>query len=401
MGDNRREPRYDPVIVAAKRTAIGRAKKGALASVRPEDFGAEVINAVLAEIPEVQAGDVEDVLIGCAMPEGPQGLNMARRVVLRAGMPVEVPAETVNRFCSSGLQTIAHASQAIMAGMVDIALAGGIESMSMVPMTGFKLTPNPTLAVNNPEVYMNMGLTAEKVAEEFSVSREDQDEFAYHSHMKAAAALEKGLFQPEIVPVTVDMVSPGPDGRLQQKSFIHKVDEGVRADTSLEVLAKLRPVFKEGGSVTAGNSSQTSDGAAMTMVMSMAKAEELGIKPLARLVSYAVAGVRPEIMGVGPIAAVPKALKKAGLSLDEIDLIELNEAFASQSLAVIRELGLNQEIVNVNGGAIALGHPLGCTGAKLTTQLIYEMKRRKSKYGMVTMCIGGGMGAAGIFENLQ
>ena len=401
MGDNQREPRYDPVIVAAKRTAIGRAKKGALASVRPEDLGAEVINAVLAEIPEVQAGDVEDVLIGCAMPEGPQGLNMARRVVLRAGMPVEVPAETVNRFCSSGLQTIAHASQEIMAGMVDIALAGGIESMSMVPMTGFKLTPNPTLAVNNPEVYMNMGLTAEKVAEEFSVSREDQDEFAYHSHMKAAAALEKGLFQPEIVPVAVKVVSPGPDGGLQQKSFIHKVDEGVRADTSLEVLAKLRPVFKEGGSVTAGNSSQTSDGAAMTMVMSMAKAKELGIKPLARLVSYAVAGVRPEIMGVGPIAAVPKALKKAGLSLDEIDLIELNEAFASQSLAVIRELGLNQEIVNVNGGAIALGHPLGCTGAKLTTQLIYEMKRRNSKYGMVTMCIGGGMGAAGIFENLE
>ena len=401
MGDNQREPRYDPVIVAAKRTAIGRAKKGALASVRPEDLGAEVINAVLAEIPEVQAGDVEDVLIGCAMPEGPQGLNMARRVVLRAGMPVEVPAETVNRFCSSGLQTIAHASQEIMAGMVDIALAGGIESMSMVPMTGFKLTPNPTLAVNNPEVYMNMGLTAEKVAEEFSVGREDQDEFAYHSHMKAAAALEKGLFQPEIVPVTVEVVSPGPDGGLQQKSFIHKVDEGVRADTSLEVLAKLRPVFKEGGSVTAGNSSQTSDGAAMTMVMSMAKAKELGIKPLARLVSYAVVGVRPEIMGVGPIAAVPKALKKAGLSLDEIDLIELNEAFASQSLAVIRELGLNQEIVNVNGGAIALGHPLGCTGAKLTTQLIYEMKRRNSKYGMVTMCIGGGMGAAGIFENLQ
>jgi acetyl-CoA acyltransferase len=389
------------VIVAAKRTAVGRAKKGALASVRPEDLGAAVIRAVLDDIPQIVEEEIDDVLIGCAMPEGPQGLNMARRVVLRAGLPVEVPAETVNRFCSSGLQTIAHAAQGIMAGMVEVVLAGGIESMTNVPMTGFKLTPNPTLAVEYPEVYMNMGLTAEKVAEEFNINREDQDAFAYKSHMRAAAALEKDLFAPEIVPIEVEVIRPGNNGNPEVTKYIHKIDEGVRADTTIEALAKLRPVFKDGGTVTAFTAAQINDAAAIVMMMPLAKAEELGLKPMARFVSYGVGGVRPEIMGVGPIAAVPKALAKAGLELSEIDLIELNEAFASQSLAVIRELGLDQEKVNVNGGAIALGHPLGCTGAKLTTQLLYEMGRRGSKYGMVTMCIGGGMGAAGIFENLQ
>lgn len=396
-----RDPRFDPVIVAAKRTAVGRSKKGGLASVRPEALGTAVIQAVLDELPQVRPSEIEDVLIGCAMPEGPQGLNMARRIVLRSGLPVEVPAETVNRFCSSGLQTVAHGAQAIMAGMADFVLAGGVESMSQVPMTGFKMTANPVLAEDYPEAYMNMGLTAENVAEEFNVSREEQDAFALRSHQRASAALENSSFIEQIVPVDVEIEQPGADGKPEIVEYVHEIDEGVRADTSLGALAKLRAVFKEGGTVTAGNSSQTSDGAAMLAVMSLAKAESLGLKPLARVISYGVGGVRPEIMGVGPIAAVPKALEKAGLSLDEIDLIELNEAFAAQSVAVIRELGLNEDITNVNGGAIALGHPLGCTGAKLSTQLIYEMARRGSKYGMVTMCIGGGMGAAGIFENLQ
>lgn len=401
MEKHERDPRFDPVIVAAKRTAIGRAKRGALAAVRPEDFGAAVIKALLEEVPQISPSAIDDVIIGCAMPEGPQGLNLGRIVALHAGLPVEVPAETVNRFCSSGLQTIVHGAQSIMSGMAEIVLAGGIESMSLVPMTGFKLTPNPTMAVEYPEVYINMGLTAENVAEEYNVSREDQDAFAYQSHIRAAAALEKDLFAPEIVPIEVEAVAPGENGKPTMTNFIHKRDEGVRPDTTIEALAKLRAVFKEGGSVTAGNSSQTSDGAAMVVVMSLAKAQELGLKPLARLISYGVGGVRPEIMGMGPVAAVPKALKRAGMTLEEIDLIELNEAFASQSVAVSRELGLDMSKVNVNGGAIALGHPLGCTGAKLTTQLLYEMKRRGSKYGMVTMCIGGGMGAAGIFENLQ
>jgi acetyl-CoA acyltransferase len=401
MAKNDRDPKKDPVIVAAKRTAVGRAKKGALATVRPEDLGAAVLNALIEEVPGVEAGDIDDVLIGCAMPEGSQGLNMGRRIVMRAGFPVEVPAETVNRFCSSGVQSIAHGAMSIMAGMDEIVLAGGVEAMSQVPMTGFKLTPNPTLAVDNPNVYIGMGLTAENVADEYNVSREDQDKFAVTSHQRAAAALEKDLFAPEIVPFEVEITEPGPNGKPVKKTYIHKVDEGVRPDTNFEALSKLRPVFKEGGTVTAGNASQTNDAAAGVMIMSAAKAEELGLKPLARFVSYGVGGVRPEIMGVGPIAAVPIALERAGLKIEDIDLFELNEAFASQSVAVIRELGLNPEIVNVNGGAIALGHPLGCTGAKLTTQLIYEMGRRGSKYGMVTMCIGGGMGAAAIFENLQ
>lgn len=389
------------VVALALRTPVGKAPRGTLRQTRPDDLGAAVVRAILERAPALDPERIDDVIIGCAMPEGPQGLNMARRVVLLAGLPVEVPAETVNRFCSSGLQTIAHAAQGIMSGMAEIVLAGGIESMTMVPMTGFKLTPNPTLALEYPEAYINMGLTAENVAEEFNVSREDQDEFAYHSHMKAAAALEKDLFADEIVPFEVEEVVPGSNGSSKKKIFVHRVDEGVRADSTIEALAKLRPVFKEGGTVTAGNASQMNDAAAMLMVMSRAKAEELGVKPLARFISYGVGGVRPEIMGVGPIAAIPKALERAGMTLEDIELIELNEAFASQSLAVIREVGLNPEIVNVNGGAIALGHPLGCTGAKLTTQLIYEMKRRDVRYGMVTMCIGGGMGAAGIIENLQ
>jgi len=401
MGIKVRDPNVDPVIVAAKRTAVGKAKKGALATVRPEDLGAAVIKEVLSEVPQVQPNEIDDVIIGCAMPEGPQGLNMGRRVALQAGLPVEVPAETVNRFCSSGLQSIAHASQAIISGMAEVVLAGGIESMSSVPMTGFKMTPDPTQAIENPGVYLGMGLTAENVAEEFNVNREDQDIFAYNSHMKAAAALEKDLFAPEIAPIQVEIVVPGQNGKPEVISYVHRMDEGVRADTTVEALARLRPVFKDGGTVTAGNASQTNDGAAMVLMMPLAKAEELGLKPLARFVTYGVGGVRPEIMGVGPIAAIPKALARAGLSLEEIDLFELNEAFAVQSLAVIRELGMDPEKVNVNGGAIALGHPLGCTGAKLTTQLLYEMGRRGSKYGMVTMCIGGGMGAAGIFENLQ
>jgi len=398
--DGKESPR-DALIVAAKRTAVGRAKRGKMVTVRPEDLGAEVIKNLVETIPKVEPKDIEDVIIGCAMPEGQQGLNMGRRIVMRAGFPVEVPAETVNRFCSSGLQTIAHGAMAIMSGMNDIVIAGGVESMTLVPMTGFKFTPNPGLAVGHPEVYMGMGLTAELVSEEFNISREDQDAFALRSHQKAAAALEKNLFADEIVPIEVDIVEPGGNGKPKTRSYIHKVDEGVRADSTIEALGKLRAVFKEGGTVTAGNASQINDAAAAVLLMSREKSDQLGVKPLARFVSFAVAGVRPEIMGIGPVKAVPKALDKAGLKMEDIDLIELNEAFAAQAVAVIRELKLDEEKVNVNGGAIALGHPLGCTGSKLTTQLIYEMGRRGSRYGMVTMCIGGGMGAACIFENLQ
>lgn len=395
------DPAHDPVIVKAKRVAAGKAKRGSLATTRPEDLAAAVIKNIVEETPELDPMVIDDVIIGCAMPEGQQGLNMARRAVLRAGLPVDVPAQTINRFCSSGLQTIADGAMSIMTGMADIVIAGGAESMSMVPMRGFRFTPNPTLAVEYPEVYLNMGLTAENVSEEFNVSREDQDEFAMRSHKNAAAAQKNKLFEGEIVPFEVELVEPGENGSAKTKTFVHKMDEGVRADTSMEGLGKLRPVFKEGGTVTAGNASQMNDAAAMTLIMSHAKAEELGLEPLARFISFGVGGVPPEVMGIGPIAAVPKALERAGLTMDDIDLIELNEAFAAQAVAVIRELGMDIDKVNVNGGAIALGHPLGCTGAKLTTQLVHEMGRRKSKYGMVTMCIGGGMGAAGIFENLQ
>jgi acetyl-CoA acyltransferase len=379
---------------------VGKARKGALASARPDELAAAVIADLLARNPAVEPGMVEDVILGCAMPEAQQGLNLGRRAALRAGLPVETAGETVNRFCSSGLQSIAHGAMAIMCGMADVLIAGGAESMSMVPMRGHKFAPNPHFAREYPEVYLSMGLTAENVADEFKVSRHDQDEFALRSQHNAARAQAAGIFEAEIVPYEVELVEAGVNGQ-ERRSFVHQVDEGVRADTSLDGLAKLKPVFREGGSVTAGNSSQMNDGAAAVLLMSAERAQALGLQPLARFVSFGVGGVAPEIMGVGPVAAVPKALQRAGLKLDDIDLIELNEAFAAQAVAVIRELGMDLERVNVNGGAIALGHPLGCTGAKLTTQLLHEMGRRGSRYGLVTMCIGGGMGAAGIFENLQ
>jgi acetyl-CoA acyltransferase len=391
----------DAVIVAAARTAVGKAKRGGLATVRPDELAAEVICELLRRTPALDPAEVDDVILGTAFPEAEQGLNMARLVALRAGLPVSVPAETLNRFCSSGLQTIAHAAHAIMAGQAQVIIAGGAESMSMVPMTGNKFAPNPYFASEAPEVFTTMGLTAENVAAKYAISRAEQDEFALRSHLRASAAVSSGLFDPEIVPIQVEVLDPGPNGKPSRRSFRVARDEGPRADTSLEALSKLKPVFKEGGTVTAGNSSQMSDGAAAVIVMSRNKADELGLKPLVRFISYAVGGVDPALMGIGPVVAVPKALKLAGLKLEDIDLIELNEAFASQSLAVIHELGMDLERVNVNGGAIALGHPLGCSGAKLTTQLINEMQRRGSRYGMVTMCVGGGMGAAGIFENIE
>jgi acetyl-CoA acyltransferase len=398
---NYSDPHREPVIVAAARTAIGKAKRGSLATVRPDELAANVIRDLLQRAPALDPAEVDDVILGCAFPEGEQGMNMSRTVALRAGLPNSVPAETINRFCSSGLQSIAHAAFAIIAGQMQVAIAGGAESMSLVPMTGFKFAPMPYLAENMPQTFTSMGLTAENVAAKYGISRADQDEFSLRSHMRAAQAVENGRFDPEITPVEVCVVEPEGNGHRREKIFIFKRDEGPRADTSLEALAKLKPAFREGGTVTAGNSSQMSDGAAAVIIMSRAKAEALGLKPLARFISFAVGGVPPEIMGIGPVVAIPKALKLAGLSLKDIGLIELNEAFAAQSVAVMRELDLNPEITNVNGGAIALGHPLGCTGAKLTTQLIYEMKRRDVQFGMVTMCIGGGMGAAGIFENLN
>ncbi len=390
----------EAVIVSAVRTAVGKAKKGTLRNYRPEDMAAVVIKEAIERAPGLTPDMVEDVLLGCAMPEGPQGLNIARLAVLRAGLPYTIPAVTVNRFCSSGLQTIAMAAERIMAGFADVVVAGGVESMSLVPMTGFQFRPNPWLVENYPEAYISMGHTAERVAEKYGITREDQDAFALRSHQRAAAAIDAGKFKDEIVPLEVTEKVLREDGSVEERTVVFDTDEGVRRDTSMEALARLRPAFKEGGTVTAGNSSQMSDGAAAVVVMSRKKAEELGLEPLARFVSFAVAGVPPEIMGIGPVEAVPKALKLAGLTLDDIDLIELNEAFAAQSLAVIRELGMDMEKVNVNGGAIALGHPLGCTGAKLTTQIIYELKRRGGRYGLVTMCIGGGMGAAGIIEVL-
>lgn len=398
---NNLDPNRDPVIVAAARTAVGKAKRGSLATTRPDELAAAVIVELLHRTKGLNPEDIDDVILGCAFPEGEQGMNMARMVSLRAGLPTSVPAETINRFCSSGMQSIAHAAQAIMAGHIQVAIAGGTESMSMVPMTGFKFAPMPYLAENYLEAFTNMGLTAENVAVKYNISRQDQDAFALRSNLRAVEAVESGRFDPEIVPLNVEIVEPGTNGKPVKRSFIFARDEGPRADTSLEALAKLKPAFKEGGTVTAGNSSQMSDGAAGVVIMSRARAESLGLKPLVRFLAYAVGGVPPEIMGIGPVVAIPKALKLAGLSLQDIGLIELNEAFAAQSLAVIRELGLNEEITNVNGGAIAMGHPLGCTGAKLSTQLIYEMQRRGVQYGMVSMCIGGGMGAAGIFENLN
>jgi acetyl-CoA acyltransferase len=391
----------DAVIIAATRTAIGKAKRGSLANTRPDEMAGIVIKELMARAEGLDPSLVDDVIMGCAFPEGEQGLNIARLAAIRAGLPDSISGETVNRFCSSGLQTIAHAAYPILAGQAEVIISGGVESMSMVPMTGFKFAPNPFMAAECPQVFTNMGLTAENVAEKFGISRADQDAFALRSNQRAAQAVSSGLFDPEIVPVEVNLVEPGPDGKPVTRSFVFRRDEGPRADTTLEALAKLRPVFKEGGTVTAGNSSQMSDGAAGVIVASRQMADELGIKPLVRFVSFAVGGVAPEIMGIGPVVAIPKALKLAGLSLEEIGVIELNEAFAAQALAVVDQLGLDMDKLNVNGGAIALGHPLGCSGAKLTTQLIYEMKRRDVQYGMVTMCVGGGMGAAGIFENLS
>jgi len=391
----------DAVIVSAVRTPVGKGKRGGLATVRPDELAAAVVKALLARTPGLDPKEIDDVILGCAFPEGEQGMNMARMVALRAGLPDSVPGETINRYCSSGVQSIAHAAYAILSGQIDVAIAGGVESMSMVPMMGYKFSVNPYFAAELPHYYTNMGLTAENVAVRYKICRQDQDAFALRSHQHASAAVNSGKFDPELVPVDVELKELGADGKSESKKFTVKRDEGPRADTSLEALAKLKPAFKEGGTVTAGNSSQVSDGAAGVVIMSGEKAQALGLKPLVRFVDFAVGGVPPEVMGIGPVVAIPKALKLAGLSLNDIDLIELNEAFAAQSLAVARELGLDMEKVNVNGGAIALGHPLGCTGAKLTTQLIYEMARRKAKYGMVSMCIGGGMGAASIFENLQ
>ncbi len=390
----------DAVIVSAARTPVGKAKRGGLATVRPDEMAATVIRALLERTPGLDPAEIDDVVMGCAFPEGEQGLNMARMIALRAGLPDSVPGETINRYCSSGVQAIAHAAYAIRAGQMETAIAGGAESMTMVPMTGYKFSPNPYFAQDLPHYYTNMGLTAENVALKYEISREDQDAFALRSNQRASKAVSSKLFDPELVPVEVDIVDYA-DASPSPRHFVVSQDEGPRADTSLEALAQLKPAFKVGGMVTAGNSSQMSDGAAGVVIMSAEKAAKLGLRPLVRFVSFAVGGVPPELMGIGPVAAIPKALRMAGLSLHDIDLIELNEAFAAQSLAVMRELHMDEEKVNVNGGAIALGHPLGCTGAKLTTQLIYEMDRRKSKYGMVTMCVGGGMGAAAIFENLR
>jgi len=392
----------EAVIVAAARTAVGKSKRGVTRNTRSDDMAAVVIQSLMEQTNgKLDPTEIDDVIIGCAMPEGSQGLNFARVIALRAGLPVEIPAQTVNRFCSSGLQTIAMAAERIIANGADVIIAGGAETMSLVPMTGFHISPNPYMAQNEPEVYMNMGHTAERVADEWNITREDMDSFAYNSHLKAAKAIDGGFFKSEIVPFEIEETSISEDGMPQTRTIIFAEDEHLRRDTTTEGLAKLKPVFREGGRVTAGNSSPLSDGAAGVIVMEAAKAAQLGLTPLARFVGFNVAGVRPEVMGVGPIAAVPRLLKRTGINQDDIDLIELNEAFAAQALAVIRELEFDPQKVNVNGGAIALGHPLGCTGAKLTVQAINEMKRRDSKYSLITMCIGGGMGAAGLFENLS
>ncbi len=386
----------EAVLIDCLRTAVGKSGRGTLKYTRPDDMAAAVFDDLLKRHPQVNKADIDDVILGCATPEAESGMNMARVASLRAGFPDTVPGVTINRFCSSGLQAIAMAAEKIRSGGADLIIAGGAESMSLLPMSGHKFAPNPWMVDHIPQIYMGMGLTAEEVYRKYNVSREDQDQFSYRSHQNALKAQAEGRFDDEIVPLQVDSTSP-----QGTKQGVFKKDEGPRADTSLEALAKLRPVFHVAGTVTAGNSSQTSDGAAAAIVMSEKKARELGLKPMARFVSFAVGGVPPEIMGIGPIVAIPKALKQAGLSLADIGLVELNEAFAVQALAVAREVGLNLETLNVNGGAIALGHPLGCTGAKLTATILREMKRRGVKYGMVTMCIGGGQGAAGIFENLN
>ena len=408
----------EAVIVSSVRTPIGRAFKGTLRSTRPDELAAVAIKGSLDCVPQLDSKEIEDVILGCAMPEAEQGMNVARIASLRAGLPVETSAITINRFCSSGLQAIANAAERIMAGGAEVMVAGGTESMSMIPMGGNKISPNPWLVEHYPDAYLSMGLTAERLATRFGITREAADEFSLRSHQKAIAAIKAGKFDDETVAVPVSFtitngnghgsasdsrgrLSPHGQGKLKREEIIFKIDEGPRADTSLEALAALKPAFHVKGTVTAGNSSQMSDGAAAAVVMSAERAQALGIKPLARFVAFATAGYKPEEMGLGPVYAIPKALKLAGLKLSQIDVIELNEAFAAQSLAVIQEAGLDPERVNPNGGAVALGHPLGCTGAKLTATIIREMKRRNAKYGLVTMCVGGGMGAAGIFENLN
>jgi acetyl-CoA acyltransferase len=392
----------EAVLVSAVRTPVGRAPKGALSTTRPDDLAAIALTAALDRVPALDKSEIDDVILGCAQPEGEQGFNIARMAALRAGLPVEIPGATVNRLCSSGLEAIALADLRIRGGGARAIIAGGAESMSLIPMGGAKPSPNPWLAEHYPASLLTMGLTAERVARRYDVSREDQDAFALASHQKALAAQKEGRFDAELVPVSVTSAVPGEKpGKPVITERWFAADEGPRADTSPEALAKLKPVFHAKGTVTAGNASQTSDGAAATVLMESARARELGIEPLARLVAYTAVGCLPEEMGMGPVAAVPKVLRMAGLTLGQIEVIELNEAFAAQALAVIRELGLDPARVNINGGAIALGHPLGCTGAKLTATLLGEMQRRKARYGMVTMCVGGGMGAAGIFERLN
>ncbi|HEU0037810.1 MAG TPA: acetyl-CoA C-acyltransferase [Verrucomicrobiae bacterium] len=385
-------------IVAAARTPIGKAPNGKIRTVRPDDLAALAIKSALSRVPQLPVEQIEDVILGCAMPEASQGMNIARITCQRAGLPDTVPGVTINRFCASGLEAIAMAAQRIMSGMADVIVAGGTESMSQVPMGGFRISPNPCLVDQMPDAYLAMGLTAENLAAKFTVSREDADAFSYESHQKAIAALDAGRFKEECVPVPVREVNLDGNGKRKVSEFVFETDEGPRRDTSLERLAALKPAFGPKGTVTAGNASQRSDGAAAVVLISGEKAKELAVKPLARFVTYAVGGVPPGIMGIGPVEAIPKALKRAGLKTEDMDVIELNEAFACQSLAVIRQLSLPRERVNVNGGAVALGHPLGATGAKLTVSILHELKRRNGRYGLVTMCVGGGMGGAGIFE---
>ena len=395
----------EAVIASSVRTAVGKAYKGALHATRPDDLAAIAISAAIQRVPGLDPKEIEDVVLGCAMPEGEQGMNIARIASLRAGLPVECSAITVNRFCSSGLQAIAMAADRVMLGNAEVVVAGGAESMSMVPMGGNKVAPNPWLMDRYPDAYLGMGLTAENLARKYEISRQQADEFSLASHQKALAAIAAGKFKDEIVPVevlsTIVSNGDGRGGRAKTSTKLFDTDEGPRADTSLDALARLKPAFHAHGAVTAGNSSQMSDGAAISVVMSADRARTLGVKPLARFLAFATAGCAPEVMGVGPVYAIPKALRLAGLKLDQIDVIELNEAFAAQALSVIRLAGLDPARVNLNGGAIALGHPLGCTGAKLTATILRELERRKTRYGMVTMCIGGGMGAAGIFERLS
>jgi len=391
----------EALIVSIARTAVGKAPRGALRNTRPDDMAAAVIREALRRVPGLDAAKIEDVILGCAMPEAQQGNNVARIAALRAGLPVTCSAMTINRFCSSGLQAIALAAERIMAGFGDVIVAGGSETMSLVPMGGFHFSPNPYLVDHYPDAYLSMGLTAENLARKFQITREQQDAFALRSHQRALAAIDAGRFKEEVTPLEVVEVTMNGNGKSQTRKTVFETDEGPRRDTSAEALAKLKPAFHARGTVTAGNASQMSDGAAAAVVMSAEKAKAIGAKPLARFVSYATAGTLPEEMGLGPVFAIPKALKFAGLKLQDIELVELNEAFAVQALAVMQQAGLDPGITNVNGGAVALGHPLGCTGAKLAATLLGEMKRRKARYGMATMCIGGGMGAAGIFENLQ